>query len=344
MREVHPSLTSRSRFATLGGMVRAALLLALAALAVPGLSQPAKVPVIGYLWPGVPANNTDFRLEAFRRGMRDLGYREGENYRLEVRWGEAHLERMPALAAELVRLRVAVIVGGTSPSYLAAMNATKTIPVVAPVMSDPVADGFVASLARPGGNLTGISLMAPELGAKRLDLLKQVLAAKHGRAVAVLWNPAYKGMQARFRETNSVAPSVGVDVRSLEVRDPREMEAAFDAVAKKRPDGLLLLADPLTFSMRERIVEFARENRLPAIYETREYIEAGGLMSYGPNIVEQFRRAAYYVDRILKGAKPADMPIEQPTKIELLVNLSTARALGITIPPSILSAADQIIE
>jgi putative ABC transport system substrate-binding protein len=159
-----------------------------------------------------------------------------------------------------------------------------------------------------------------------------------------MWNPAYKGMGARFRETNTVAPTVGVDIRSLEVRDPREMEAAFDAVAKLRPDGLLLLADPLTMSMRARIVEFAREKRLPAIYETREYVEAGGLMSYGPNLSEQFRRSAYYVDRILKGAKPGDLPIEQPTKIELVINLGTARTLGITVPQSILSTADLVIE
>jgi putative ABC transport system substrate-binding protein len=185
--------------------------------------------------------------------------------------------------------------------------------------------------------------MAPELGAKRLQLLKQVLP-KPSSAVGVLWNPAYKGMGARFKEAREAGPAAGVDVRSIEVRDPREMEAAFDSVSKDRPNGLLLLADPLTMSMRARIVEFAREKKLPAIYETREFAEAGGLMSYGPNIAEQFRRSAYYVDRILKGAKPGDLPIEQPTKIELVVNLGTARALGITIPQAILSRADQVIE
>lgn len=325
---------------------RREFLIAAVALALPLRSraqQRARVPVLGYLWPGVPQNNTDFRLEAFRKGMRELGYEEGKDYRLEIRWGEGKLERMPSLAAELVRMKADIIIGASSPGYLAARDATRTIPIVAPVSSDPVGDGIVASLAHPGGNITGISLMAPELGAKRLQLLKQLLP-KASRSVAVMWNPAYKGMGARFRETNTIAPAIGVDIRSLEVRDPREMEAAFDAVAKVRPHGLLLLADPLTLSMRARIVEFARESRLPAIYETREFVEAGGLMSYGPNISEQFRRSAYYVDRILKGAKPGDLPIEQPTKIELAINLGTARALGITVPQSILSTADLVIE
>jgi putative ABC transport system substrate-binding protein len=305
--------------------------------------QSAKVPVIGYLSPVVPQNNSDTRLEAFRLGLRELGYVEDKNVRLEVRWGEGKLERLPALAAELVRLKVDVILAMTSPSVLAAKQATRTIPIVMPVSSDPVGDGIVASLARPGGNLTGLSLMAPELGAKRLQLLKDVLP-KPSRAVAVLWNPAYKGMNARYQEAKLAGPAVGIDVRSLEVRDSREMEAAFDAVSRNPPDGLLLLADPLTLSLRVRIVEFAREKGLPAIFETRDFVEAGGLMSYGPNVNEMCRRAAYYVDRILHGAKPGDLPIEQPTKIELLVNLKTARALGITIPKSILVNADQVIE
>ena len=320
--------------------------LAASALAAPLRSfgqQRALVPVIGYLSPVVPQNGTDFRLEAFRRGMRELGYEEGRDYRLELRWGEGRLERMPALAAELVKLKVRIIVGASSPAYLAAKEATRTIPIVMPVSSDPVGDGLVQSLARPGGNITGISNMAPELGAKRLDLLRQVLP-KRSHNVGVLWNPAYKGMSARFREAKSAGSAVGVDVRSIEVRDSREMEAAFDAVSRDRPDGLLLLADPLTLSLRLRIVEFAREKNLPAIYETREFAEAGGLMSYGPNIAAQFRRSAYYVDRILKGAKPGELPIEQPTRIELVVNLGTARALGLTIPREILANADQVIE
>ena len=325
---------------------RRQLLLALGALVLvsssSAVAQQRRIPLIGYMSPVVPLNNTDYRLEAFRQGMRELGYTEGKDYRLEIRWGEGHLERMPAIAGELVKLKVDLIVASSSPSVLAARDATRTIPIVMPLSSDPVGDGIVASLAHPGGNITGLSLMAPELGAKRLQLLKQVL--KEPRAVAVLWNPAYKGMRARFNEAKNAAPAVGMDVRSLEVRDPREMEAAFDAVTRARPDGLLLLADPLTLSMRARIVEFAREKNLPAIYETREFVEAGGLMSYGPNVPAMLRRSAYYVDRILKGAKPGDLPIEQPVKIELLVNLKTARALGITIPRAVLLNADQVID
>jgi putative ABC transport system substrate-binding protein len=305
-------------------------------------AQQRKIALIGYLTPIVPQNNTDFRLEAFRQGMRELGYVEGKDYRLEVRWGEGKLERMPGLAAELVRLKVDVLVAPSSPSILAAKQATRTIPIVMPVSSDPVGDGLVASLARPGGNITGLSQMAPELGAKRLQLLHDVLP-KPSHSLAVVWNPSYKGMAARFNEAKVAGPSIGMDVRSLEIRDSREMEAAFDAVTRDPPAGLLFLTDPLTFSMRARIVEFAREKNLPAIYESREFVDAGGLMSYGPNISAMFRRSAYYVDRILKGAKPADLPIEQPSKIELLVNLSTARALGITIPQAILLNADQVI-
>jgi putative ABC transport system substrate-binding protein len=317
--------------------------LAASALAAPFATLAQKIPVVGYMSPVVPQNGSDPRFEAFRQGMRELGYMEGKNYRLEVRWGEGHLERMPEIAAELVRMKVDVIVAFSSPSYLAAKQATKTIPIVMPVVSDPVGDGIVASLAHPGGNITGMSLMAPELSAKRLQLLKEVLR-QNSRTVAVLWNPAYKGMGARFRETKNVAPAVGMDIRSMEVSNLRDMEAAFDAVNRERPDGILLLVDPLTLSLRDRIVEFAREKRLPAIYETREFVDVGGLMSYGPNVLAQNRRAAVYVDKILKGAKPGDLPIEQPTQIELVVNLRTARALGISIPQSILATADQIIQ
>src|SRR6185436_13582633 len=301
------------------------------------LAQPAKIPFVAYMTPVVPQNNTDPRLEAFVLGMRDLGYVPGKNLRLEVRWGEGRLERMPAIAAELVRLKPDVLVAASSPSILAARDATRTLPIVM-----PVSDGIVASLARPGGNITGLSTMAPELGAKRLQLLQEVLSGR-SRAVGVIWNPAYKGMGARFNEAKRAAPTLGVDLRSIEVRDPREMEAALEAVSRNLPDGLLLLVDPFTLSMRARIVEFAREKSLPAIYETREFVEAGGLMSYGPNLDAQYRRAAYYVDRILKGARPGDLPIEQPAKIELLVNLGTARSLNLTVPSSILLNANQVI-
>jgi putative ABC transport system substrate-binding protein len=326
-------------------MRRRSVLLALGTFALAPCAraqQRQKVPVIVYLSPVVPQNGTDFRLDELREGLRELGYKEGENIRLEARWGEGRLERMPLLASEVVKMRPDIIVAASSPAVTAAHQATRTIPIVFPVSSDPVAEGFVASLAHPGGNMTGLSTMAPELGKKRMQLLRDALPAK-SRAVGVMWNPAYKGMSARFEQAKEAAPNVGVSVRSIEVRDAREMEAAFDAVRKNRPDGLLLLADPLTLSMRARIVEFAREERLPAIYEISEFVEAGGLMSYGHNLPAMFRRAAYYVDRILKGAKPGDLPIEQPVKIELYVNLRTARDLGLTIPNSVLVNADKVI-
>jgi len=290
----------------------------------------------------VPQNGTDWRFDAVRAGMRDLGYVEEQNVRYELRWGEGQLERMPALAAELVARKVDVLVASSSPATLAARQATRTIPIVMPVSSDPVGEGLVASLAHPGGNITGLSVMAPELGAKRLQLLRQVLAPS-ARSLGVMWNPAYKGMSARFRDAQAVAPSVGMAVRSLEVSNLREMEALFEAISKDPPAGLLLLADPLTLSLRERIVEFAREKRLPAIYEAREFVEAGGLMSYGPNVRDMHHRAAYFVDRILKGAKPDELPIGQPSRIELAVNLNAARELGLTIPQSILVSADTVI-
>ena len=250
---------------------------------------------------------------------------------------------MPALAAELVRLKVDVIVAVSSPSVLAAKQATQTIPIVMPLSSDPVGDGLVASLARPGGNITGLSMMSPEAGAKRLQLLREVFP-KLFRPVAVLWNPDYAGMAARFRQTQGAAPAVGLGVRSVEVRDSRELERALESMDRERPDALVLLADPLTMSQRLRIVEFAAEERLPAVYETSQFVDAGGLMSYGPNTDELVRRSATYVDKILKGAKPGDLPIEQPVKFELVINLKTAKALEMAIPQSVLLQADRVID
>src|SRR6266581_3636492 len=262
--------------------------------------QPAKIPRIGYLQAVAPQNGTSPFLEDFRQGLRDLGYIEGKNIQLEVRWGEGKLERMPALAVELVQLKVDVIVAVSSPSVVAAKRATQTIPIVMPFSSDPVGDGLVASLARPGGNITGLSLMGPELSTKRLQLLKEVFPKL--RPVAVLWNPDYVGMAARFRQMQGAAPAVGMGVRSVEVRDSRELERALEIMDRERPDALVLLADPLTLSQRLRIVEFAAEERLPAIYEVSQFVDAGGLMSYGPNFDELVRRSATYVDKILKGA------------------------------------------
>jgi putative ABC transport system substrate-binding protein len=316
------------------------------ALAAPLASfaqQPAKIARIGLLSPASSAGDWGIRLQAFRDGLRELGYVEGKNLQLEVRWGEGKLERLPTLAAELVQLKVDVIVAASSPSVVAASQATRTIPIVMPTSSDPVGDGLVASLARPGGNITGLSQMAPELGEKRLQLLREMFP-KVSHAMAVLWNPDYVGMRARFEQARVAAPAVGLTVRSVEVRDTRELDAAFEAIIREHPDALLLLVDPLTLSQRSRIVEFAAEQRLPAIYETSDFVDVGGLISYGPNGLELFRRAATYVDKILRGAKPADLPIEQPTKFELVINMRAAKALGIKIPESILLRADKVIE
>ncbi|HEV2978734.1 MAG TPA: ABC transporter substrate-binding protein [Casimicrobiaceae bacterium] len=305
--------------------------------------RPAKIPRVGYLQPVVPENGSSPFLEDFRQGLRELGYVEGRNLQLEIRWGEGKLDRLPALAEELVRLKVDVIMAVTSPSVVAAKQATGTIPIVMPFSSDPVGDGLVTSLARPGGNITGLSMMAPELGAKRLQLLKEVFP-KIFRPVAVVWNPDYVGMMARFRETQGAAPVVGMGVRSVEVRDSRELERALESMERERPDAIVLLADPLTVSQRLRIVEYAAAERVPAIYEISQFVDAGGLMSYGPNVDELVRRAAIYVDKILKGAKPADLPIEQPTKFEFVINLKCAKALGVTIPQTVLLQADRVIE
>lgn len=304
--------------------------------------QPAKTARIGFLHPASP-HGAEIRLQAFRDGLRELGYVEGKNLQLEVRWAEGKLERLPTLAAELVQAKVDVIVAATSPAVVAAREATRTVPIVMPLSSDPVGDGLVASLARPGGNITGLSLMAPELGPKRLELLQELLP-KVSHAVAVLWNPAYVGMRARFEEAQVAAPAVGLTVRSVEVRDTRELDAAFEAIIREHPDALLLLVDPFTISQRARIVAFAAEQRLPAIYESSDFADVGGLISYGPNAQDLYRRAATYVDKILRGAKPADLPIEQPTKFELVVNMRAAKALGIKFPDSILLRADKVIE
>jgi putative ABC transport system substrate-binding protein len=330
-------MVSRRQFAiSLGALALAAPLASFAQ------QVPTRIPRIGYLQGVVPQNNSSPFLEDFRQGLRELGYVEGKNVQLEIRWGEGKLDRLPALAAELVQLKVDVIVAVTSPAVWAAKQATRTIPIVMPTSSDPVGDGLVASLARPGGNITGLSMMGPEVGAKRLQLLRDVLPKVH--PVAVMWNPDYTGMVARFRQTQGAAPAVGMGVRSVEVRDSRELERAIEIMDRERPDALVLLVDPLTLSQRLRIVEFAAEARIPAIYESSQFVDAGGLMSYGPNVDELVRRSAVYVDKILKGAKPADLPIEQPAKFELVINLTTAKALGITIPQSVRLQADRVIE
>jgi putative ABC transport system substrate-binding protein len=327
-------------------LTRRRVILTLAAGAfVPEVSfgQPSKkIPRIAFLHSGTAQSAQEW-VKFLLSGMSELGYTEGKNFRLEPRWADGKLDRLPALAAELVQSQVNIIVAVTSPSVVASGQATKTIPIVMPLSSDPVGDKLVASLARPGGNITGLSVMSPELGEKRIQLLKEIVP-NISRPVAVVWNPAYVGMRARFAQTQSVIPKLGLTVRSMEARDERELDAAFDAIIREGCDALVQLIDPFTRSQLTRIVDFAAKRRLVAIYESSEFVEAGGLMSYGPYLPDQFRRAAYYVDRILKGARPGDLPIEQPTKFELAVNMKTARALGITMPYSIVLQATKIIE
>ncbi|MBI3029708.1 MAG: ABC transporter substrate-binding protein [Candidatus Rokubacteria bacterium] len=307
--------------------------------------QPVKVARIGVLLPGsAPSPSApSAALEAFLGGLRELGYVEGQNVAIEYRWAEGKLARLPDLAADLVRLKVDVIVTLGTPGVQAAKQATGTIPIVMLAVADPVKSGLVASLARPGGNVTGMSTLAGDLGGKRLELLKEILP-KASR-VAVLWNSANLAMVQRFREAQAAAGVLGMTVLPMEVPgDPTDFERAFAVITRDRPDALLVTVDPFTLAHRRRIVELAATHRLPAIYETKFFVDAGGLMSYGASAGEVYRRAAIYVDKILKGAKPADLPVEQPTRLELAVNLKTARALELTIPPSILIRADHVIQ
>ena len=302
--------------------------------------QPVRVPRIGFLWPSPPSER-QYLLDAFRQGLRELGYIENQNIVVEVRSAEGKYDRLPALATELVHLKVDVIVTTASPATKAAQQATKTIPIVMAVVVDPVATGFIASLARPGGNITGVSIMASDLVGKQLDLLKQVVPIFQ---VVVLWNPANPGNAPQLREAEVAARKLGVRLKPLEARNPDDLDNAFAAMTKERPSGLIVLVDTVLASHRARLADLAAKSRIPAIYGLRDHVEAGGLMAYSANLTEMYRRAATYVDRILKGSKPADLPVEQPTKFELVINLKTAKALGLTIPQSILTRADEIIQ
>jgi putative tryptophan/tyrosine transport system substrate-binding protein len=260
----------------------------------------------------------------------------------ENRNAENRLERLPELAADLVRLKVDIIAASGTLAPLAVKQATKTIPIVITAAGDPLGSGLVASLARPGGNVTGMSLMVPDLGAKRLELLKDVLP-RFSR-VAVLWNAANPYPALVFKETQAGGRTLGIEVQSLEVRGPEDFDRAFETVRRLRPDALITVEDPLTASYTTRIAEFTARQQLPSLHGIREFVAAGGLMSYGANIADLFRRAAYYVDKILKGAKPADLPVQQPTKFELVINLKTAKALGLEVPATLLVRADEVIE
>lgn len=303
--------------------------------------QPENIPRIGYL-EAVSPSISAVRTEAFRQGLRELGYVEGKNIVTEYRYAEGKRDRLPALAAELVRLKVDVIVTAGASATRAAKKATSTIPIVMAQDSDPVGKGVVASLARPGGNITGLSTLAPEISGKQLELLKEIIP-KLSR-VAVLGTSTRPGNAQTLREVELAAGAFKVEVRYLDVLDPKKIETAFGAARKERADAVLVLAGRILISHRTQVVELAVKSRLPAIYPFPVYVEAGGLMSYGVRRSDLFRRAATYVDKILKGANPGELPIEQPTKFQLVINLKTAKALGLTIPPEVLYRADKVIK
>ena len=300
--------------------------------------QPTKIARIGYL--GGPSPLLE-RREAFRQGLRKLGYIEGKNIVIEWRSGEGKSERVPALAAELVRLKVDVIVTDGSNSTLRAKEATSTIPIVMAQDVDPVGRGIVASLARPGANITGLANLAPELSGKQLELLKETVFRLS--RVAVFGTSNTPSTAPTLKETELAAVALGVKVQYLDVLDPKDIEIAFRAASKGRIHAVLVLSGPLVFSQRTQIAELAAKSRLPAIYPQIEYVEDGGLMSYGVIITDLDRRAATYVDKILKGRKPADLPVEQPTKFEFIINLKAAKQIGLTIPPNVLARADRVI-
>jgi putative tryptophan/tyrosine transport system substrate-binding protein len=318
-----------------------ALALLLAALVVP--ESQAAGHRIGFLGLSSPADYAEY-LAAFRQGLRDLGYEEGKNISIEYRWAGNRYERLPALAAELVRLHPDVLVTHAASGIRAAQQATSTIPIVMGVSGDPVRQGFVKGLARPGGNTTGVASQLIELSAKRLELLRETVP--NLRRVAVLANLASVGAHEVVRETEVAARKLGVAVRTFAAKnEPAELEAVFAAILRKRPDGLIVIPDSLIVGDRNAsIAEFAARNNLPAMGGERGFVAGGGLISYGGDFAAGWHLAARYVDRILKGAKPAELPIEQPTKFELALNLKTARRLGLTIPPSLLLRANQVIE
>ena len=310
-------------------------------------AQPsAKIPRIGLMVTGsLESLEARVQLDAFRQGLRQLGYTEGRNIAIEYRGADGRIERFPNLAAELVRLEVDLIFAANTRAALAARQATSTIPIVSAVMGDPVEDGLVASLAQPGGNVTGLTFLAPELTAKRMQLLKDALP--NVSRVAALWHPGAYGertMDDMLKATESAAQTLGVQLQLIEVRAAGELERAFSTMMKERAEALFLFPTPMLFLARRRIIELAATNRLPSVSQAREFVELGGLIAYGANINDLFRRSTVYVDKILKGAKPADLPVEQPTRFELVINLKTAKTLGIDLPLGLMIRADEMIE
>ena len=304
-------------------------------------AQPAKLHRIGYLG-GTPPSAEPYLFEGFFQGLRELGYVEGENFLLEGRYYGDRIERLPALAAELVQLKVDVIVAGGPPAPEAAYRATKTIPIIMAYHPDPVGSGLAASLARPGGNVTGMSMLMPELVGKQLQLLKEAIPGMS--RVAVLSNPTVPTNALLLKEAEAAARLMNVQLQVLDVRAPGDFDSAFSAMIRNRSHALIVLGSSIFFADRARIVALASENRLPSMYLLKQYVQAGGFMSYGASNRESIRRAATYVDKVLKGAKPADLPIEQATKLELNINLKTAKALGLTIPQGLLQRADEVIQ
>jgi putative ABC transport system substrate-binding protein len=301
----------------------------------------AKLPSLGFLTAGTPGAGSP-GLPALLEGLRQLDWIEGKTIVIEYRYAENRNERLPELAAELVRLNVDVIVVAGTLAPFAAKRATTTIPIVMTSAGDPLDSGLVASLARPGGNVTGLSLMMSEVSGKRLELLKELVPQLS--RVAVLWNSTNPYPTIVFKETQDAARTLGIEVQSLEVKGPADFATVFGLARQKRPDAFLTIDDPLTLSQRDPILDFAAANRLPAIYGIEEFAVAGGLMTYGASIPDLYHRAATYVDKILRGAKPGELPVEQPTKFDLVINLKTAKALGLTVPQTLLVAADKVIE
>jgi putative tryptophan/tyrosine transport system substrate-binding protein len=301
---------------------------------------PAKVPRIGILTPAAEASTPLF--EAFRQGLRELGYVEGQNIVLEFRLAAGWMDRLQDLAAELARLKVDVILTDSPAATQAAKHATTTIPIVGATVGDPVQAGLIASLARPGGNVTGLTLLVPGLNGKRLELLKEAVPGV--AQVAVLWNPTNPAATQYLRETEAAAPSLHLRLQALEVPGPDMIEAAFAAATKGQADALVTLPDAMLWNQRTKVADLAAQHRLPALFPEREFVDAGGLLSYGPSVPANFHRAAVFVDKILKGGKPADLPVEQPSRFELVINLKTAKALGLIIPPALLFQADVVIQ
>ena len=319
-----------------------ALCAMLAALcSVAEAQQPAKVPRIGYL-AGASPSAIAFRTEAFRQGLHERGYVEGKNIMIEYRFAEGNFRRQKELAAELVRLNVDVIVTSGPASTRAAKEATATIPVVMTFDSDPVESGSVASLARPGGNITGLSTLAPEISGKQLELLKEIVPRLS--RVVVLGSSSNPGNVQVLKEMEAASRGFGLKLQHLDILDAKEIEALFRTASNERADAVVVLAGTVIIAQRRQIADLAIKSRLPSIYERREFVQAGGLMSYGISVIDLDRRAAVYVDKILKGAKPADLPVEQPKKFELIINLKTAKQIGLTIPLNVLARADKVIK